>query len=246
MDSASCGKAFFRAALAAAAVTAAVLAPTAPADAAAADFELQVTWKTLSLSDRMSCDPTGPPQRGGGRFSPSLSYSYECGGWERVNASMSVEGGSPVTPRVRNLGTWDRRARSWDREESWSSDEFPDHPAFLGTGNDYDLAQRPLCTTDTYKRCLTDYLKDNNTVTVRGAFGARIRFAAHLQTTDRYDDERRHTGTGECKVEDFTTWDQAQVDRYTAGRPREITLLGSYDGRNVCAVRYELVAKRLR
>ncbi|GLX03349.1 hypothetical protein Misp03_02760 [Microbispora sp. NBRC 16548] len=33
----------------------------------------------------------------------------ECGAWERINASMSVEGGEVVGPyRVRNIGTWGR------------------------------------------------------------------------------------------------------------------------------------------
>lgn len=227
---------FRRVALPFALALAGAAAVPAPALADDYDFELVITWQSFSYDKRFSCDPTGP-LIGGGRLGPHPRP--ECGPWERINASMSVEGGSVVGPyRVRNIGTWDRPPRNWDRTENWSSDEYPDYPVFIGSSTAFLVRERPMCQTETYRWCRTGYAKNNNTVTVRGKYGDKITFGVHAQTTD---------GQEGCRLRNEYFWTKARVDLYNARNPRHTIMYATYEGdkETLCSVSFTSVAKHI-
>ncbi|WP_169979936.1 hypothetical protein [Microbispora sp. H10836] len=214
---------------------AAAIAPAAPAAAAGPDFELEITWLSFSLPERDSCDPTGPIV-GGPRV--PLHPTPECGAWERVNASMSVEGGTVVGYRVRNIGTWDRGPRNWERTENWSSTAYPDFPVFIGSSTSFAMADRPMCQTETYRWCRTSFEKKSNTVKIRGNYGDKVRLNFHAQTTD---------GQEGCLIHDEYTWTQARVDLYNSWNARLAIMSARYDGHSedICRVGFQVVARKL-
>lgn len=215
---------------------AAAIAPAAPAAATDPDFELEVTWRSFSFIERSSCDPTGPIV-GGGRIGPHPMP--ECGAWERINASMSVEGGEVVGPyRVRNIGTWDRGPLNWNRTENWSGTDDPDFPVFIGSSTNFNVADRPMCQTETYRWCRTAYSKNNNTVKIRGKFGDTVKLNIHAQTTD---------GQEGCLMHDQYTWTEARVDLYKSWNPRVAIMGVRYEGHpaDLCTAGFQMVARRL-